>query len=228
MRIFENFDEMYSEVGRDLKELGTWRKSHSVQNIVTEGDSQFDMMELIGYCFKLKSIGTTSDILSDDEMNYILSEMQDRFSSIPLNPGNAWKFRDKIWKAFLNPSGYFDYTYSERLCLLIPKIANELKKRPGTRQAVMNVFKQYDLDFMGGKRRIPCSLTYQFLVRDNIIHTIYSMRSCDYMTHFKFDVILAWLTMGRISDLAGPFTMGSLTMMIGSFHAFRKDLEKVF
>ena len=226
MRIFENFKEMYSEVGRDLKELGIWRHSHSVQNIVIqEGDNRFDMMELIGYCFKLNSLSGQSHI-TEDELSWILSETQDRFSNFPLNPGNAWVHRRKIWEPFL-VNGKFEYTYSERLCDQIPYIVNELQNKPGTRQAVLTMFRSDDQRYMGGTRRIPCSLTYQFLLRDDKLHTIYSMRSCDYFTHFKFDVILTWLMAGRIADKVGV-GQGSLTMIIGSFHAFRKDLEGIF
>ena len=78
-----------------------------------------------------------------------------------------------------------------------------------------------------GLDRIPCSLTYQFLIREGKLHCIYSMRSCDFVKFFQSDVFCtAELTRYIASSLEIP--VGSLTHFLGSLHAFKKDLEGVF
>lgn len=223
MRIFQTFGEMHSEVGRDLVELGTVTRSHSVQAQKVEGNPDYAMKELLGYAFKLSNVlMETSDLFSWDEGEWIDRELDDRLSERYINPGETWRLRPEVWRNLMR-EGVFDYTYNERIRSQLPRLLQELEKNPGTRQAVLTIYDRDDQRGMGGLLRIPCSLHYQFLIRGNYLHLIYSMRSCDYFTHFKFDMALACGLLLRVS----PYSIqpGSLTVMIGSLHCFRKDWE---
>jgi len=90
-----------------------------------------------------------------------------------------------------------------------------------------------DISFLGGFRRIPCSLSYQFLLRMGGIseklslNLVYNMRSCDVATHFKFDAALACMLLNHVAGKLGV-ACGSLIHNIGSLHCFRKDSEGIF
>ena len=107
----------------------------------------------------------------------------------------------------------------------LEKVVQKLLREPGTRQAIITIYDKEDQRGLGGKFRIPCSLTYQFLIRDGKLNLIYHMRSCDYYTHFKFDVALAILLLHYVARKL-KVDRGYFTHFIGSFHVFRKDWEK--
>jgi hypothetical protein len=65
-----------------------------------------------------------------------------------------------------------------------------LIKEPHTRQAYIPLFFPEDTGVADGGRK-PCTLGYQFLLRDNKLHIYYPMRSCDYANHFADDCYLA-------------------------------------
>ena len=227
MRIFKSFADMRGEVLRDLVELGTEIKSYSVQNQIVKYADQYDMKEIIGYCYRLDrwdDLYTPPNFYPEDH-NYIEAEMGDRLSPYLRNPGASWQIRKEVWDHMRNDDGKFDYTYNERFRTQYENILDELGRRPNTRQAVMTVYESRDQKGYGGKFRIPCSLTYQFLKRNLKLHLIYNMRSCDYFTHFKFDVALAIKLMEHTAAVI-ECDPGTLTHTIGSFHCFRKDWEK--
>jgi hypothetical protein len=60
---------------------------------------------------------------------------------------------------------------------------------PYTRQATFPIFFPEDTGADG--RRIPCTLHYHFLLRNNQLHLWYPIRSCDLVRHFRDDLYLA-------------------------------------
>jgi hypothetical protein len=188
----------------------------------------------------------------------------ERVSREPINPGNTWEIwpwansADKF-----RPGGQFDHSYAERYWpkfagyttggrvtnpTKIPResarfgvrdfvgdlddIVTRLHKDPTTRQAVLSVWHPEDQSPSG--RRVPCSLTYQFIVRNNYFHVLYSIRSCDAYRHFRDDLYLtARLVLWVLSELRSKdsswdnVSLGMFTIMIGSFHCFVNDIPKL-
>jgi len=225
MRIYSNFKEMHSEVGRDLVELGTFHSSDSVQGWKVKGNPLYDMKEIIGYSYKLESIKDAHELFEKNEWDYLFAEVAERVCGQPSNPGKSWEHRREVWEPMLDIRNRFDYTYSERIAPQLNYVVEELEKNPNSRQGVILIYDKRDRYCFGGVERIPCSLSYQFLVRGGYVHIIYNMRSCDYFTHFKFDSVLAYMLMDwmaiHLKRLAG-----TLTHNIGSLHCFRQDWEK--
>jgi hypothetical protein len=65
-----------------------------------------------------------------------------------------------------------------------------LVREPHTRQAYLPIFFPEDTGAVHGGR-IPCTLGYHFLLRNNQLHTWYTIRSCDWVRHFRDDLYLA-------------------------------------
>jgi hypothetical protein len=94
-----------------------------------------------------------------------------------------------------------------------------------TRQAYLPVWFPEDTGAVHGQR-VPCTLGYHFIIRNNALHCIYYIRSCDFMRHFRDDVYMAWrLTQWIVQELDDPrLNTGKLTMHITSFHIFDGDV----
>ncbi len=79
--------------------------------------------------------------------------------------------------------------------------------------------------------RIPCSMYYDFLIRQNgkgekVLHICYHQRSSDFVTHFGNDVYLAWRLMEYVAKEVGSKT-SYLYHTIDSLHTYQKDWYKL-
>jgi hypothetical protein len=180
---------------------------------------------------------------------YINQEFLDRTSGFPANPGHAWEYRRALWEQFRDPdTGRFHYTYAERIAPQLHRIMRELQERPTTRQAIINIHSNIlpipwepddienrkDVDFpptsadlinMGGSGRVPCSMYYQLMIRDGKVDLIYCMRSCDFLTHFPVDIMLALRIQSWFASSLG-LRSGRFTYFAGSLHAFVRDMRE--
>ena len=236
MRLYATFDEVVSEIERDLKELAIVYRSGSVQDIDTRGYEGYNTHELMNYGYTI-SPAIVPDYQDWDEYTYIEEEFQERVDGLPHNPGLAWYQDEEYWKEFLDSDGEFDYTYSERMYQWLSFITDMLENDPNTRRAWLAIWNRTDLvNSRQGSNygRVPCSLGYQFMLREGRLHLHYVMRSCDFIKHFKKDVVLALklqeYVVNHINEHMGMqlVSMGTFTHTIFSLHAFEKDLEGVF
>lgn len=187
----------------------------------------------------------------------------ERVSRQPINPGETWKYWPWATSAetFLDGK-QFDHSYAERYWPIhagytsdgklssydkslfsertgvrnrvgdLDDIIQRLIKDPGTRQAVLSVWHPEDQVDTG--RRVPCSLTYQFLMRGGYLHVIYNIRSCDAYRHFRDDIYLTCrLLLWVLSELRQKdhswdnVSPGFFVMNVGSFHCFLNDIPQL-
>lgn len=232
MRIFQNTAEAYAEVERELLEMGLTYQSASYQDKDVSDNPDFETRELQGYHFLIdtpdpkEGLATVRANKDEIEAKWVLAEAEERFFQRGQNPGQSHVLRP-VWKQFLEEDGRFSYTYSERMADQIPVIIEELKARPNTRQAVVEMHQNaYDLQNLGGKRRIPCSLSYTFHIRDGKMLCYYIMRSSDYYEHFLNDMVLAIMMQDFIRrEVDDNLEMGNFHMIVLSLHGFAKDLK---
>lgn len=231
MRIFEGLKDSVNEIERDLHEMGTKVWPETYQDQITADKPEFETKELQGYSYMItnpKYIREDFISLGGNE-KYLDKEIEDRTDVSWLNPGNSYKERPEVWEPFIH-NGKFSYTYNERLRKQLYPVIEQLDKNPNTRQAVMTIYDQHeDVKNLGGVARIPCSMHYQFLIRKRqdkrYLDIIYAMRSCDFYTHFIYDVALADGLRKYISWLL-KLEQGHLTHFIGSLHFYKKDCKK--
>lgn len=224
-RIFENCYHLVSEIYRDLYEMGIEVHPETMQNKDIRNDDNYITKENMNYSYCLLSLEKSEYLFLPDNrgLKYCKEELLNRFNSKPVNPGTSWLIRKDVWEPFLDNRKMFEYTYSERIWYQIPKIKEQLTKNPNTRQAILSVWNPViDIINLGGIKRVPCSVYYQFILRGDMLHVIYNMRSCDLVTHFGIDVYLAYSTMERIANEIGK-KPGYLYHNIGSLHAYKKD-----
>lgn len=230
-RIYKNTKECLNELRREMVEMGIKVAPFSYQNKVIKGNEDFITRELQAYEFTILDTSDAGSLSHDKE--WADAEFEERISRKECNPGEAYKLRDggKFWNQFADKEGRQDYTYSDRMKDQIDKTIEELKRNPDTRQCVITVYDACkDIDSKGGKKRIPCSLSYSFMIRDDgngtpQLNIIYHMRSCDLSTHFVNDIYLASRLRDYIANEVGV-KPGIYTMFINSFHQFKKDWDE--
>jgi thymidylate synthase len=195
----------------------------------------------------------------EPNMPWAEKQFQERVSGVPLNPGETykeWPWQSKMSDHRGMEKGKFSHTYMERYWPQhagltstdarhigiryrygdLSDLVDLLARSPYSRQAVLPVWFPEDTGGVHGGR-LPCSLTYHFLLRDNRLHCDYSIRSCDFVRHFRDDVymtarLVQWVISQMEPHFADPEVWanvkpGTLTMHIGSLHIFEGDVPKL-
>lgn len=230
-------------------DVGEWHSQSTGDNpkLVT--------MEIPFYSFvwKLPPNPDTLSFFLRPNMPWAEDHFRERVSGVPMNPAPShrwwpWNhdrhhdenevfshtYPERFWPVFANEGG--KCADSERVIAVphvgiryewgdLGDVVNLLRKNKYTRQAVLPIFFPEDTGNKSGVR-IPCSLHYQFFYRDDALHMKYSMRSCDFVRHFKDDIylaarLLAWMATG----LEEP--AGQLHVDITSLHAMEGDRWKM-
>lgn len=175
-------------------------------------------------------------------MPWAEEHFQERVSGIPHNPPPShvrWPYAQKSNNEHM-ANQQFSHTYPERFW---PKWAGQdnevhqgirypwgdlsdvvrlLQERPGTRQAYLPVWFPEDTGAVSDQR-VPCTLGYHFLIRDNKLKVVYYIRSCDFFRHFRDDVYMAGRLAQWIADQLPNVVASKLVMHISSLHIFSAE-----
>jgi len=229
VRIYNDAMAMVREVERDLYEMGVKYQSTTVQDQFVGNDPGFETLELMAYAYTLKrtvgqEMGQMMKYMGANG-DWALAELNERISGSP-NPGSAWELASEQWKPFLR-DGKFAYHYPERLAYQLKYVIQELKDRPNTRQALATMYDVHqDMMNWGGLDRVPCSISYHFILRNKELILVYNQRSCDFLKFFATDV---FITCGMLHHVARclvlPPSSCRFVHVINSLHAFKKDLD---
>lgn len=184
---------------------------------------------------------------------------EERVSGKPLNPPPSWVRWPYAHSASnFREAQKFNHTYPERFWPKFAGIPEDLgphdpdrgphygirwqygdlgdvvkllAKDPLTRQAYLPMFFPEDTGIGDGGRK-PCTLGYQFIMRDGYLHCFYPMRSTDILRHLRDDIYLAvrlllWVQNRLVDEDVvtwGNVKPGSLSMHMTSLHCFTNDL----
>lgn len=174
--------------------------------------------ELLNHSFQFFIPETIKELESEINPNlpWAYDHFTERVSGLPLNPPpshNWWPFAQKNNEQF-GGTAKFSHTYPERIwpkyenvdnkgnCLGekrrgirfeygdLDDLCNLLKREPFTRQAYLPIWFPEDTGSVHGER-VPCTLGYHFIRRNDRLHMTYYIRSCDYIRHFRDDIYMA-------------------------------------
>ena len=104
-------------------------------------------------------------------------------------------------------------------------VVENLMENESSRQAVMTIWRPNPRR----SKDIPCTIALQFLIRDDKLHTIVTMRSSDIFTGLIYDmfcfsamsaVVLAYLELWHVK-------LGTCWINAGSSHLYEKDMPRV-
>jgi hypothetical protein len=252
--ILESLEHL-DEYGKDV-DAGTW------QGVPTEGKPDLVTKEIINLQWTAKMPESQEEAaeLINPSLPWAEDHFQERVAGEPTNPGTEyvnwpwWRGQDESsMDASVEAGGKFTHTYQERFW---PKFAGGmdevlgnhvgiryaygdlsdvvslLAENPLTRQATFPIFFPEDTGAVHGGR-VPCTLHYHFLQRDDRLHLWYPIRSCDAIRHFRDDIYMAvrlaqWV-LSRLydrSEVWRPVELGYLNFTAYSFHLHKGDLHE--
>ncbi len=231
MRIYKNCKEAASETKRELAEMGNDVKIETMQDKKVKDNPEFLTKELVGYSYMI--IDPSNDKIElakafgkENEIDWAEAEIKERLDQKKANPGEAYKLR-KVWEEFVH-GGKFSYSYGERIGDQVVKVIASLRENPGSRNAIVSMWDpNIDIERIGGKMRVPCTMYYQFLIRDGKLNMIYNIRSNDLFTHWCWDIWLAISLQEYVASRLG-IEVGFFMQQIGSLHGYQKDMKGIF
>jgi thymidylate synthase len=97
-----------------------------------------------------------------------------------------------------------------------------LKKKPQTRQAVIQLFDAQDI--VEEHKDIPCTCTLQFMIRRDKLHMFTNMRSNDAWLGLSHDVFCFTMLQEILARSLGV-ELGTYKQAVGSLHLYTKSLE---
>jgi thymidylate synthase len=116
-----------------------------------------------------------------------------------------------------------DYgAYGPRLVKQLSQAYTLLKRDPSTRRAVATIWEPRDLVHDGDR---PCTLTFQFLIRNDVLELHVNMRSQDVWLGLTYDAFMFTQIQETLAARLGV-GVGSYVHHVGSFHIYERDVER--
>lgn len=131
------------------------------------------------------------------------------------------------YKRFLDEHGNAHGGYGPRIMRYLKTVIEMLKEKPDSRQAVISIFRPEDVYFAqeGSCKDIPCTIALQFLVRNDKVHLITTMRSNDAWLGLPYDVFCFTSIQWVVAQALG-LEVGTYCHNVGSMHLYTKDASK--
>lgn len=249
-----SFQEIYCAyrgalLAKEPVRVGKWH------NVDVSSSDLHQFREIVDVHFKRRMAPTMELSQKQIKPNLPWAEdhFQERISGEPLNPppSEAWwpfgntkvhkhgeqfshSYPERFWPKEAGP--YVSRTLGHQRYHLgirygygdLGDVIELLRREPMTRQAVLPVWFPEDTGNTANVR-LPCSLTYQFQIRDGLMRCTYTMRSVDFWRHFRDDVYMAErLTQWICEELDSTLDVkpGMLTMNIANLHLLEGDVVK--
>lgn len=132
----------------------------------------------------------------------------------------------KAIKNFSNDGYHFDGAYGPRVIDQIRYIVDTLAKDRDSRQAVLTIWRANPRD----SKDIPCTVSIQWLIRNNTIYCIDNMRSSDIWLGWPYDIFNFTMLTGYIMLLLRErgidnLQLGSIFLNAGSQHIYESNVE---
>lgn len=103
----------------------------------------------------------------------------------------------------------------------LPYILDVMKSDISTRQAVISIWRPKPR----ASKDIACTLTLQFLVRDDQLHTIVNMRSSDIWKGLIYDMFCFSIMSSVVAHYVGIRQLGAGYIHAGSSHLYTRDKD---
>lgn len=114
--------------------------------------------------------------------------------------------------------------YGPRIKKSLTKIVETLKKDPDSGRAVVPIYWKEDAGH--DSNDIPCTIGFQFLIRNNKLNMIVNMRSNDIFLGFPYDIFNFTMWQEYVACKLN-IDIGTYTHIANSLHFYEKDREKI-
>lgn len=133
-----------------------------------------------------------------------------------------------VYKKYAENDGTINGAYGKRLFSCDGKynqfsqVISLLKNKPTTRQAVIQLFSPKDTSKQFNDT--PCTLSWQFMIRDNKLHMYTNMRSNDAYRGLPHDIFVFTMLQELVSKILG-IEVGAYHHYVSSLHLYTGDSE---
>jgi thymidylate synthase len=140
------------------------------------------------------------------------------------------KYYINIYGRFAEADGTIHGAYGPRFFGMrgginqIDNVIRLLRRKPSSRQAVVQLFNAEDL--LKEYNDVPCTCTMQFFVRKGSLQAVVHMRSNDAFLGLPHDVFAFTFIQELIACSLG-LKLGTYKHMVGSLHVYDTDKKKV-
>jgi thymidylate synthase len=182
-----------------------------------------DIKENIGVVAKLTNPRDCLVSLKERKMNYAFAAIEKlEYLSGQTDPDRL-VFYNSNFNNYRSEYGIFDGAYPERLGYWYRHIYNLLKSDNDTRQAVMTIYGAQDRH---KSKDIPCTLSFQFLIREGKLNMIAHMRSNDLLWGFPYDTN-GFCFIQEALAAALNVELGTYELHAGSLHIYTEREEQL-
>jgi thymidylate synthase len=152
-----------------------------------------------------------------------------------LNPPLMMKYKPDVieWAYKLQPDKTVEYSYGSRWAenQQLMNTIRVLKERNDSKRAVMTIFDGRDTN--PERNDVPCTLMYDFKLRNKKLNMTVFFRSHDIFSGLKYDVILSSfmnqiICMGINAGNKEQVAPGALNIYEGSLHCYPMKDEKLY
>lgn len=173
------------------------------------------------------------------DMNYPILTISERNLGYKFMVRESWWIMDgrntvdtitdysKAISTFSNDGFNFDGAYGPRVVDQLRYIVDMLEKDRDTRQAVLTIWRPNPRD----SKDIPCTVSIQWLIRENKIYCIDTMRSSDIWLGWPYDIFNFTMLTGYIMLLLRErgidnLELGEIFLNAGSQHLYENNYDK--
>lgn len=185
--------------------------------------------------YKIKEILNNQ---TEVDMTYPIVMVEERKLGYRFMTREAWWIMDgrnsvetikdysKAIKNFSNDGYHFDGAYGPRVVDQIRYIVDTLANDRDSRQAVLTIWRPNPRD----SKDIPCTVSIQWLIRNNTIYCIDNMRSSDIWLGWPYDIFNFTMLTGYVMLLLRErgidnLKLGSIFLNAGSQHLYDSNIE---
>lgn len=236
MTTYKDIDEAYREVLRDVYHNPDYRTA----------PRNLPIREKVDYSFSVLNPTSEPIKTADPERNKVIADYTDkevRLYNSGTNKVAEFAEASKFWEKLANPDGTINSAYgfliwknysctsrfSDRAMTPWEWARESLLADKDTRQAVMH-FAKDEHKWIGNKDQV-CTLTGNWLIRDNKLNLTIVMRSNDVVLGLAYDLPWFCSLMDKMLEELKPkypdLQKGKYTHIAHSMHIYERDEEKV-
>jgi thymidylate synthase len=201
--------------------------------IFVESPKDSKTVEIINSCFEANE----ATIFGEVNETYIKKEL-DWYKKMSLKIEDMDPPIPKIWKQIASKDGKINSNYGYLVYSIengsqYAKVTKALLADPTTRQGIMIYTRpSIHVDFNKNEMKdFICTSTVQYLIRDNQLVTIVTMRSNDAIFGYKNDYAWQVYISNRLLNLLNSFnnnySLGKIFWNVGSLHIYERHFELI-
>lgn len=112
----------------------------------------------------------------------------------------------------------FAGAYGPHICAQLPRVIQRLREDPVSRQAVIEIRRPQAVT-----KDEPCTLSFQFLLRQDRLNVVVTMRSSDVWLGFPYDVFNFTQLANCVAGVLGK-QRGCIWLQFGSSHLYERNI----